>query len=646
MSVTLVDLPTELILQILRDAKLSPTDVYAVGILSRRLHSIAIPLFLELVGTSNFEESVNLSFDKHSLLTPGHFLPYKRRPLGPEAGILIAFWISTVREITCTFPQSFTDQQALLHHLDRLCLFISRLKGIQRFVLHFTANHRHQHLTSNPWSAVSIPFAERFGTLVKMLGERGCEDLVLYNKSYYLQAHYWGLGVDEEEPPITVINTPPSAKRTSRRGLLTRAKDKLRQAFTTQHFQPPRNDSTYALYPKFEPSTVGTDTRTTLRDLYIQTPFALLPRCLPFIRNLIHTSIATLTSLTLSHIIFDESLFSSCLSSLSFNVPNSLTHLTIVNCRGISTGICLQFVSCFQDHLEYLELDRQIPNIDRNQVQALLLRELHTLKAPLDWVAWFIQARSSKPHAPLPKLNSLTIQCRTTKTPYFTYETFYPLINQILEPLYIRQPQLGITLDLKVDPQRTWQMEEDRTFLKLQMGSNSLPSVHETVTPKHSFSSEVPEIQAQLAFAWRASTPPCSQLDTTPSQQNVASPRSPIYWDLITKLELSPTYPPVNATKATLLAQWVNTFFPCVEEVVLPIPFIPRLMPMEEYKHRQWEISRDASVFLRESLTVLAESDKDAGLSPRLTWKTFTVGSWSFELLLQDAQRAVESHDL
>ncbi|KAF9552387.1 hypothetical protein CPC08DRAFT_714668 [Agrocybe pediades] len=639
-TTTLNDLPTELIFQILQDETISQTDMYAVGLLSRRLNTIAMPVFLEAKGVSNLEDAVNLCFDEHSIPTSinfqsGPFSSRKSLPdpdFGPEAGIMAAFWITTIRELRCTFPQSFTDQRTLIYHLGRLQLFLGRLQRIEKVVFYFSGQDKNHHYSSNPWAAVSVPFADEFGAIIEVLATRGCEELILHNKSHFLEARYWDLGVDDEElltPARSSSTADDPQKGPPRKGFFRKTKIKMRHVLTqlsgNQILEPLPERSPLLLYPQYERFAGENSNLGRLRHVYIQTPFALLPRCLPSIRNMIHSSIATLRSLTLSYITFDQHLFDSCLSALALDVSNRITSLTITNCRGLSAKGFLQFIACFQRNLESLEVDRQLSYFDSSLPPQLpQFNEMRSVKAPLDWVIAFLEPQAEKSHHPLPKLCSLTIQCRTTTTTYFTYEHFGPLISAVLQPLHVRQQSspsrpLDVTLDLKLNPNHPWQMEEDRVVLNAELGMHTPGHITysaklEQAASHHSLSSEV-HANTALACALPQSNPPS---------------RSPSCWDLITKLELSPTYPPVNSTKASLLARWVNTFFPCAKEVTLPIPYIPRLMPMKEYKQRQWELGRDASVFLGEELSILEQERHQE--SPKLAWKKFTVGPWSFEL--------------
>ncbi|PPQ80598.1 hypothetical protein CVT25_001562 [Psilocybe cyanescens] len=629
---TLVDLPTELVLQILHDECISHRDLYLIGLVSKRLNFIAISFLLELRSVSNLHDSVSLTLGRDSLppLYYSGFVRVNRSPLKPdkevlwpplkpEALIIVAFHISSIREIQCTLPQSFSDLSSLLRHLERLNAFILRLSSVGSLTLHFEGDHRYRHLSSNMFSAIPVQLADVFGEIIRATTARGCKSLRVYNKSYRLQDQYWNLIDDPAASPFKADPVPvhSAPKKTGTVSILSKAKAKVGNTlFRRQHkpsdFRQPNNPT--SPYPSSPPTIIGQSCQ--LQTIHIQTPFALLPRCFPDIRDIIYASINTLTSLTFSYIAFDEQLFDSFLSSLAslfLHTRNAITHLDLRHCQKISPRPLLELLGCFQDRLEHLELDRDLtfltddsdtPNGD------LHLHELHTLKAPLDWIKYFIKQDLTGP--PLLNLSAMTVQCRLPDAPDFTYEVFRPHLDIVLEPIYSRWknssyqyqlPRIHVTLDLILDRHRPQQMDADRIVINLQASLSAL-SNKETVSAGRTLNSK--------------------------RHNSLAKPRPPRHWDLITKLELSPTYPPVNDMQASTLAQWVTTVFPAVEQVTLPLPYIPRLMPTEEYKSRQIDLSVDASVFLKNALRLGQRNDD----SEPLAWKTLVVGPWSLSLEL------------
>ncbi|KDR71577.1 hypothetical protein GALMADRAFT_253916 [Galerina marginata CBS 339.88] len=666
MLAQLTDLPTELILQILKHDQIQPTDIYTVGLVCKRLNSIAISLLLEAQGVVNPENSIALTFDYDndslhppqiypSLLPPEYPVNLPDRKISARAAVMVAFYISSIREVKCTFPPSFTDLH-ILQQLERFAGFILCLKSIDSIAFHFAGDNQYRHLAPNPM------FSSIFGDIIQTLTSKGCQSLQLYNSSFNdgqvergvdpddpttLTAALSSFSVGQRSAPgstkkansgvlgisggkivsIPTANAPPLHGPTSadnKKGILKWTKARVGNTFS--HFRsskpplPPKDS--YWRYPPFNPSS--TDPHGALHTVLIQTPFALLPGCLPAIRNIMHSSSSTLTRLTLSHIVLDEHLFDSCLPALFLNRPNAITHLSITQCHQISPQSFLRFLRCFQNHLQYLEFDREIDFISRDEELSSRLHfyELRTLKAPIDWVTYLLGADLPTPEegkdpevvSALPNLSALTIQCRTAASAYFTYQIFRPLLDNILEPLYSRWvagsqysqiPKIAVTLDLKLDRDQPWQMDQDRIFLNLlrpylEPGHRKISSSHTTLVVEDGFS----------------------------RTQASSTPTIPIHWQLIGKLELSPTPPPINSIQAGVLAQWVTTLFPAVEQVTLPLPFIPRSMPIAEYKKRQWGIANDAVVFLHKALRS-SRIDDDAA---PYAWKTLVIGQWSFSL--------------
>ena len=630
-STSLLDLPTEILLHILQDPVIKPVDLYSLAILSKRLNLIAIPLFLNAQSITHPEDSLTLIFDENSQPCQRHFSNYWRptsrvedQPdrLGPEAGIMVAFHITSVREIRCTFPQIFSDVTTLLRHFDRLDMFLLRLTSVKSLTMHFEGDNRYRHSNLNHWSATPIQFGVIVGNICRSLEARGCEALLLYDNSHHLE--YWKFEVYTremaEDNAFTLIPQPPSAEvpRVERRkkGMMERAKEKL--GYKISYFKdglhappkPPPKDL-HTTYTFFDPSSVSSGI-SSLRTLHIQTPFLLLPRCLPHIRGLIHASKDTLTSLSFSHILFNDQLINSCLVALCFNRPNSITHLSITRCRRIPNHTLLTLLRCFQDRLEHLELDKESTcMISRDDLNfpSVHLNELRILKAPLDWVQYFVHGDSwqfgdnGPTHVPpLPQLSSLTIQCRAAEATFFEYRTFYPLLNVILEPLHTRseapspnssvsKPQVSLDIPLHTE---LWHMDQDKAVFNLLMPCASQSWLRGRYTPN--------------------------------PHEHSTRPRPPVHWNLVSRLDLSPLQPPEDLYQARTLVQWVITLFPGVEEVTFPLPYIRHLMTPAEYRSRQFAMLNAAAAFI---LKVMRESHIDEDSTP-VAWRKLVVGQWTF----------------
>lgn len=639
LSTSLLDLPTEILLHIFQDPVIKPVDLYSLAILSKRLNLIAIPLFLNAKSITHPEDSLTLTFDENSQLCQHHFSYHwghtshvedmneldQPDQLGPEAGIMVAFHITSVREIRCTFPQFFSDITTLLRHFKRLDMFLLRLTSVKSLTMHFEGDNRYRHSNLNHWSATPIQFGVIMGNICRSLEARGCETLLIYNKSHHLQ--YWKPEVYSREMAehgtFTLIPQPPSTEvpkmERKKKGMMERAKEKLGLGYKISHLKdgldappkPPPKDL-HTTYASFDPSSVSSGI-SSLRTLHIQTPFLLLPRCLPHIRSLIHASKDTLTSLSFSHILFDDQLINSCLVALCFDRPNSITHLSITRCRRIPNHTLLTFLRCFQDRLDHLELDKEstcMISRDDSNFPSVHLNELRILNAPLDWVQYFVHGDSwqfgdnGPTHTPpLPQLSSLTIQCRVAAATFFEYRTFYPLLNVILEPLHARseassqhssaaKPEVSLDIPLHTE---LWHMDQDKAVFNLLMPSASPQS-------------------------W-------SRGRYTPNlHEHSTRPRAPIHWNLVSRLNLSPFQPPEDLYQARTLVQWVITLFPAVEEVTFPLPYIRHLLTPAEYRSKQFAMLNAAAAFI---LKVLRESHIDEDSVP-VAWRKLVVGQWTF----------------
>ncbi|KAJ3500141.1 hypothetical protein NLJ89_g9923 [Agrocybe chaxingu] len=357
----LLDLPTELLLQIVRDVQLKPLDLYTLAVLSRRLNSVAMPLFLAARSIYDAQkQTITLVFDDDSRPQARHYASNRRflyaHPnrqkgpiveLGAAAGLVVAFDVTSIRALECTFPQSFADISALQRHLDRLATLLSRLTSIGSLTIHFEGDHKRRHTNLNPLSAVPVPVADVMSRIFGSVARTGCGKFTLYNKSLHAKNQpEFEMEVPFEQTDSLIRAVMAASKERDeqleaeraarKKGIfsITQAKRGLRRIkshlFDSTNspgppVPPPKEMD--KLYPFYRPSSTPSSSR--LGSLHIQTPFALLPRCLPAMRNLIHTSKNTLTSLTLSHIIFHRELFAACLSALCFDEKNAITHLTI-----------------------------------------------------------------------------------------------------------------------------------------------------------------------------------------------------------------------------------------------------------------------------------------------------------------------------
>ncbi|KAF8151446.1 hypothetical protein B0H34DRAFT_727622 [Crassisporium funariophilum] len=629
------DLPTELLLQILQARQLKDLDLYAVGLVSKRLNTVAIPLYLNSKSIVITEGALNLTFDAEPQPTR-----YRRdqpaRRLDALSGLRVALFLTTVLELQCTFSQEWWDPPAIQPYLVRIASLIARLAEVKSLVLIFEGDTKLRDMHADPDHAVPPAFAAVLGDILVSLETRGCEKVSLFNKSYFL--HQWEHDLEDRDGALDgeVFSHSPSReyhakkKRKGIKGAFTRAKTRVEAVLSDLKGisnkpppLPPKNF--YALYPSFISNPDGAC--SSVHTLHIQTPFALLPQCFPATQHLIHASMHTLTSLTLSYIFFDVETFDSCLSALSSHGPNSITHLTISHCREISSDTLLGFVRCFQDRLQNLELDPDIgfasPH-DESELSAVPnFPRLQNLTAPIDWVTQLLPCPSrrvdeksdSVDSPPLPQLRSLIIQPRTSKTIHFTYQDFNPILDSILQNLYSRSQastlpnhKVDVTLDLKLQPHRPWQMDLDRSVFMLQ----SSQPIRNWEYPSSTY-------------------PGRSQKPQLHSPSPNLPPQVPPHWNLITRLILSPTAPPTNSIHATLLARWVTTLFPAVQEVRLSLPSVLRLSPSPEIQRSEKALVDVAVALLVEALR---ETRVDEEPFP-VEWRILTVGPWTFPLDLQ-----------
>ncbi|KAJ6578193.1 hypothetical protein B0H19DRAFT_1122635 [Mycena capillaripes] len=119
----ILDLPTEILVNILEHPTFPTNTIYALALLCRRLHFIALPIYLSRHGFTPASNSVVIAMeaDRPDLLT----------------ALQTALFTPQTARITCIFPHpSCTSIFPLLSHLQRLENYVSRLPSVEQVTLH------------------------------------------------------------------------------------------------------------------------------------------------------------------------------------------------------------------------------------------------------------------------------------------------------------------------------------------------------------------------------------------------------------------------------------------------------------------------------------------------------------------------------
>lgn len=633
----LLDLPTELLLDILKRNSTGILDLYPIATVSRRLNSIAIPLAFPDIDIHDFENVFAITFDGPSCeLTP------KQRDYTAEASwdirgidaglLLLAFDITSIDEICCTFLGPLLETPAFSHNLTRFSHFVARLTAVRSVTLWLKTADEHRYALSQSHFAFPTSIANILNYLLQLLAIKGCKNLFIYNGTYGTPASLGpvagitGATIDtshflSKHAARQAINIPPQQSAhpdTHKNGLLSKLASRLANSPFKSKSKGSPSLKTHTLYREkitHHPRHVTPfSSLATLQSIHLQSAIPLLPLCSPELLSLIRGSAHTLTSLTLSRIYLDQHIFNSSLSGIISQEESSISHFSVTNCIGIWPKTLLDILRYLQDRLEYLELDKTIGLLPEyrpdSPIKHLHFSQLHTVNVPLDWMVYIVghptnnSLSTSNPNyvIPLPALSSMSIYCRTIEAINFTYSVFHPSLSAVLEPIYFQQgpllrrglaPEMNISLEITLDEDREkeWQMDNDRAVLNM------------TASPYY-----------------KSNIPPTTS-------------RASLPWHLVTHLRLC-AFPPEDTFRAHTLARWVTTIFPGVVEVEIIPPKITRedvSQPTSDREAGQKHALDTSGPLIQDALRNI---QRYAEPSLNLAWQKLFIGQLSFEFEL------------
>jgi hypothetical protein len=110
----LLDLPNEILAEIF--SYLSENDLYSLTLLSRRIHHVAIPVYLAWHGVKNCQDDILISANETNNLTV----------------LRLALFISSIRRLHCEFRSTW-----LLRDMQELARFLDKLTRLEEVVLDF-----------------------------------------------------------------------------------------------------------------------------------------------------------------------------------------------------------------------------------------------------------------------------------------------------------------------------------------------------------------------------------------------------------------------------------------------------------------------------------------------------------------------------
>ncbi|KAJ3510160.1 hypothetical protein NLJ89_g4833 [Agrocybe chaxingu] len=191
---SLLDLPNELLLQILLDESLSERDLFAVGLVCRHFNLIALPIFLQGYGIVDPCSTISISVPEWD---PAH----RKKPDALAGLCATAHGITSVRLLRCFFQEALPQpsQQTevelraahLPHAVRRLTRFVHRLSHIEDAQIYLVRHADDTVQTRKPSDGSRLrgapmdeicDWADALGGLLNAIVERGCTRLtVRYN---------------------------------------------------------------------------------------------------------------------------------------------------------------------------------------------------------------------------------------------------------------------------------------------------------------------------------------------------------------------------------------------------------------------------------------------------------------------------------
>ena len=462
-TLSLLDLPNELIIKILSDPIFSPTDIYLVSCLSKLLNILAIPIYLSAHGIPNPEQEMSLyvlDWDPYNLHSPFLNLTKRCQP-DTLSALNISTTISHVKHLKCFFQDpttkdgrnSYQEAYNMALAIKRTSRFVDRLKSVDTAEIYlvwdpyYVTVHGNKHIANVPIPEVN-KWTESFCRFLNLLVERGCTSLtVQYDIPQALT------------PTFRFRSSSPITKSFSNVfQYVQKRRDK--QAPTIQ-WEIERQ--IYEGKPDFTnvesaPLSRLAQESNSIVALSLHSNALLLPPFVNWTLSLIYSH-SSLTCITFSHLTFPEEVWTTLLPLIADMVSNRLTKLSFFSqCTKLTAENLTRFTAHLP-HLTHLSVDRLFCSRFQSSGTELTppyLPRLQVLQAPTELVSLILDAQSPfylsrNKEAPtgFPQLTSVTVYpCSQLQYPSDYIEstrTVNTLVSQIKHRLH------EYTLDLQTE---------------------------------------------------------------------------------------------------------------------------------------------------------------------------------------------------
>lgn len=466
-SCSLLDLPNELIIEILSDVNISQEDVYIVSCLSKRLNTLALPIYLATHGIPEPEREISLyvlDWDPFFQFTNALRSFSLHRP-DTLSGLNISTNISQVKHFKCFFQYPTTKERAnsfqraynLSLAVKRTARFVHRLKYVEMAEIY---------LVWDPYYVQGIPGAipelnewtESFSLFLNLIVERGCTSLtVQYDASI--------------EPAFRFRSSNPITKTFSNFfQYIHKRRDKRAPSLHWELERPIHEGkpdssnvaSAYLSRPAQESNSIVT--------LSLHSNALLLPPFVNWTLSLLYGH-SNLTCITFAHLTFSEEIWTTLLPLIANTVSDRLTTLSFFSkCTNLTAENLMRFLGRLP-HLTHLSVDRMFcsrfqSSGTRGKLQSMLkltqpyLPHLQVLQAPVELVFLLLNAQSPSPPSRknevptgFPQLRSLILYpCNQLQYPS-SYSESTSVLNSLISQIKIqsRAHEVECALDLQME---------------------------------------------------------------------------------------------------------------------------------------------------------------------------------------------------
>ncbi|KAJ7511351.1 hypothetical protein B0H11DRAFT_2269087 [Mycena galericulata] len=351
-QVGLLDLPTELLVNIFENPTFPTATLYALAFLCRRLHFIALPIYIARSGMDYTTNSVviTMATDCWDLLGA-----LQKSLIFPE-----------IENITCIFPHpSCTSIFPILFHLRRLQSFVSRLHSLKQVTLELDTawnvclSRVKNNVGLRAWAA-------QLEALLNIIVARGCTSLTMIYGAHFTQS----VALDSTENP----RGPVSGLRARIDRLLHRGE--IRTVEIGVGINLPS-----ALARSSRLSSLNIQSAILIRPPGLQWTLAALQKC-------------NITSLTLCHNVADADTWGTVLPLLASAAPG-LTSVVLLDAQYVHDADLLTFLSRlpFLTHLTIWSTGTVIASQTWG-VPTIDFRHLESLEAPPSFLNYFLMDRS------------------------------------------------------------------------------------------------------------------------------------------------------------------------------------------------------------------------------------------------------------